>query len=100
MATRIIEYVSNDPSMIGAPIVPADGQITEQGALTTSTTPANTAAFDPRTNLICVQCDEATYVSKPAISPAVSVNSYRIQAGQEQFFRVPVGQSCKVAVRQ
>lgn len=98
MATRIIEYVRNDPSAIGAPIVPADTMITEQTALTLTTTPQNSAVFDARTNLICIQCDEASYVQLGK-TPSATVNSYRIQAGQEQFFSVPVNAGWKVSAR-
>jgi hypothetical protein len=97
MATRILEYVANDPSSIGEPVVPLEN--VQQPALTTSTTPTNSAAFDARTNLICVQSDEAVYVKRGA-NPTATTDSYRIQAGQEQFFAVPVGQGWKVSVRQ
>ena len=98
-ATRIVEYVSSDPSSLAAPIVPAGGLIAEQSALTTTTTPTNSATFNALTNLVCIQSDEAVYV-KFGSNPTATTNSYRIQAGQEQFFLVPVGQSWKVSVRQ
>lgn len=98
-ATRVIEFAQVDPSSIGAPIVPATNLITEQGALTTSTTPQNSSAFNVLSGMICIQSDEAVYV-KFGANPTATVNSYRIQAGQEQFFLIPVGQSWKVSVRQ
>jgi hypothetical protein len=98
MATRIIEFVSNDPTSIGAPIVPAVGFIKKQGALTLTTSPTQGAAFDTRTNLVCVQCDEASYVEL-GTSNSATTDSYRIQAGQEQFFSVPAGAGWKVSAR-
>jgi hypothetical protein len=99
MATRIIEFLPLDPSAIGAPIVPAGNLVTEQTALTTTTSPTPSAVFDARTGLVCIQSDEAVYV-KFGTNPTATVNSYRIQAGQEQFFLVPAGQGQKVSVRQ
>jgi hypothetical protein len=94
MATRIIEYNSKDVRM---PVIDTMS-VTEQTPLTATGTSAQSAALNAATNLVCVQSDEAVYV-KLGESPIATTACYRLQAGGEQFFRVPQGAAYKVAVR-
>lgn len=98
MATRIIEY--GGPGLMGAafPVVPADMRVTAQTAMTATGTSAQSAAVNAATGLVCVQSDEQIYVLF-GTNPTVTANDYRIAAGAEQFFSIPVGQSYKVAIK-
>jgi hypothetical protein len=98
MATRIIEY--GGPGVWGPSfnIVPAEQRVVSQSALTATGTSAQSAAFNAATGLVLVQSDEAIYVLLGA-NPTATTDNYRIQAGNEQFFSIPGGQSWKVAVR-
>jgi hypothetical protein len=97
MATRIIEYAGDFPSHYSA-IVPADQLVTEQSAITATGTSAQSTAVNADTTFVCVQSDEAVYV-KLGSNPTATTNSYRLQAGTEQFFKVAPRASWKVAVR-
>jgi hypothetical protein len=97
MATRIIEY-GGRARHGDYPVIPASQKLVAQAAITASATPASSSAFDARTSIVCVQSDEAVYISFGA-SPTATTNDYRIQAAGEQFFEVQPGQSWMVSVR-
>jgi hypothetical protein len=97
MATRIIEY-GGDFQPHYSVVVPSDQFVTEQTALTATGTSQQSAAVSNDTTIVCVQSDEAVYV-RVAANPTATTNSYRLQAGGEQFFKVSPRASWKVAVR-
>jgi hypothetical protein len=90
MATRIIEYGGLVGYLPG--VVPASQKVTEQAAMTATGTSAKSAAFNAGTELVCVQSDEAIKVAfGPDATVAATDNSYKIPAGEEQFFAVRPG---------
>ena len=93
MATRIIEYggVNRNDQL---PIVPK--AIREQTALTATGTSAQSAATGLDCDFVCVDSDEQIYVAIGS-NPTAATTSYRIAAGQNQFFEVIPGD--KVAIR-
>lgn len=93
MATRIIEYAGIVERL---PTVPAARKLVEQSAMTATGTSAKSSAFATATRVVCVQSDEAIYVAFD-VDPTATANSYRIQAGGEQFFSVFGG--WKVAIK-
>lgn len=95
MATRIIEYGGAD-RVDRLEIVPATQKIVEQAAMTATGTSAQSAAVNDATSCVCIQADEAVYVAL-ATNPTATTNSYRIQAGGQDFFSVNKG--WKVAIR-
>lgn len=97
MATRIIEY-GGGPANRNVAAVPASQGVTSQSALTATGTSAQSAAVNASTSIVLIQSDETVYVSF-GTNPTATTNDYRIQAGGEQYFDVPLGQSWKVAVR-
>jgi outer membrane protease len=94
MATRIIEY----GNLVGgsAAAVPAAQKVVSQAAITATTTPTQSSAFNVGTGIVLVQSDEAVYVAFGS-NPTATTNDYRIQAAGEQFFWV--GSGNKVSVR-
>jgi hypothetical protein len=97
MATRIIEY-GGRARHGDYPIVPATQKLTAQTPITATGTSAQSSAFGSDTNMVLVQSDEAVYVAVGS-NPTATTSDYRLQAGGEQFFDAPPGQSWKVAVR-
>jgi hypothetical protein len=95
MATRIIEYGSSASVL---PLVPAVNKVVAQSALTATGTSQQSSAAQAGTAIVLVQSDEAVYVAF-GTNPTATTNDYRLQAGGEQFFAVPPGQSWKAAVR-
>jgi hypothetical protein len=95
MATRIIEYGASASVL---PLVPAVNKVTAQSALTATGTSQQSSAVQVGTAIVLVQSDEAVYVAF-GTNPTATTNDYRLQAGTEQFFAVPPGQSWKAAVR-
>jgi hypothetical protein len=93
MATRIIEYDRSE-RMVDRTVVPQSDR--EQPAMTATGTSAQSAAFGAGTAMVCVQSDEAVYV-KFGADPTATTNSYRLQAGAENFWVAQAGQ--KVAIR-
>lgn len=97
MPTRIIEYGGQfDRAFTN--LVPIDQFVTAQSAMTAIGTSAPSAAFNDNTTFICVQSDEAISVDAGA-APVATANSYRLQAGAEQFFKVARGAGWKVAIK-
>jgi hypothetical protein len=102
MATRIIEYGGS--GHLGVyPVVPAGQFVTKQAAMTATSTSALSAALNAGTSMIVVQSDETIYVEidpKNPATPTATADSYRIQAGGEQFFSIgPSLNGCKVAIK-
>lgn len=98
MATRILEFEGDFRDSSLAAIVPMTQLITEQSAMTATGTSAQSSALGGATTFICVQSDEAVYVEL-GTNPTATGNSYRLQAGGEQFFAVAHGLSWKVAIK-
>ena len=97
MATRIIEYGGADRGD-RLQIVPATQKVLEQTAMTATATSTQSPAVDASTSLVLVQSDEQIYVAL-GTNPTATTNSYRLGAGNEQWFSVTPNKSWKVAIR-
>lgn len=104
MATRILEYGGTGVLGPGFDVIPAGQYVTKQAAMTATGTSARSAVINAATLMICVQSDEAIYVEVDPASgatPTATTDSYRIQAGGEQFFSITPAMAgvAKVAIR-
>jgi hypothetical protein len=98
MATRILEFGGTGHLGPSFPVVPAGQRVTVQSAMTATSTSAQSAAVNAATSLVCVQSDEQIYVLV-ASNPTVTNDNYRIPAGGEQWFSLPLNSGWKVAIK-
>lgn len=93
----LTEFYHNDRSM-GIAAAPAAQQppVAEQ-VVAIGGGSVQSAAFDARTNLVCVSVDAACSI-KFGTDPAATATTARLPADAVIYYAVPVGQSYKIAV--